>query len=106
MSTATIAYRRNTNTVHHQQLFNLGAYRKYAILSLVIVGLSLIYINQATKLDVFNYRAAMLEKELSELKGENQLYQVEATRLQSIQTIKESKVANDMVPADPQFIKS
>ena len=106
MSTATMAYRRNTNTVHHQRLFNLGAYQKYAILVLLIAGLSILYINQVTKLDLFNYQAANLEKELEQLKGENQLYQVEATRLQSIQVIKESKVANEMVPADPQFIKS
>lgn len=63
--------------------------------------LGLLYLTQVTKTNAYSYQISNLQAEQTQLKDEQAELQVSAARLQSLERIKNSEVAKNLVSISP-----
>ena len=97
--------RRNQNSVRFNNTkASLGPISNTITLALILCVLGLLYLTQITKQTTYGYEVNTLETQKSQLLGEQESLEVEAARLQAIERVEQSKVAQDLVtPADIEF---
>lgn len=101
------AWKRNQNSVRHSfsgKEFGPVAHSVIVVLLLSVMGL--MYLAQINKTNAFTYPINELETRKDSLIAEQQQLKVEAARLGSLETVKNSTVAQNMVtPAQVQTIR-
>jgi len=97
--------RRNQNSVKFNTAkASLGPISNTITLALIICVLGLLYLTQITKQTSYGYEVNALETQKSQLLGEQEALEVEAARLQALERVEKSQVAQDLVvPADIEF---
>jgi len=98
MSSATYAARRNQNLYRQPAKLRLGANSATLVVVAIISLLALLYLNQVTKTSVLGYKLNDLSTQRDSIVTQKRDLSVEAARLQSIQTIKNSQTASRMQP--------
>lgn len=66
----------------------------------LVILLSLLYLNQVTKTSTFNYRISSLDNKRKELESLKEKRQIEAARLQSLSSVRDSAAVGKMVTVD------
>lgn len=100
MSTAAVAMRRNQNFTRSQTQITSGPMTIALMLISLVILLSLLYLSQVTKTSTFNYRISALSGTRDDLQAKKEKLQIDAARLQSINTARQSTVAKNMVAVD------
>jgi hypothetical protein len=99
MSTAVIySARRNQNLYRQPTKLRLGTNSATLVVIAIISLLALLYLNQVTKTGVLGYQLNDLSTQRTQITTQKRDLSVEAARLQSIQTIRNSQTASRMVP--------
>lgn len=99
------SWRRNQNTVRHSmgdKQFGPVAHTVIVVLLLSVMGL--MYLAQINKTNAYTYPINDLETKRDSLVAEQQQLQIEAARLGSLDTIKNSTVAQNMT--DPSGVQT
>ena len=106
-SAANTSWRRNQNTVRHNfsaKQFGPVAHTVVVVLLLSVMGL--MYLAQINKTNAYTYPINALEAKRDALLAEQQQLKVEAARLGSLETVKNSTVAQNLTtPASTQTIR-
>jgi len=101
------SWRRNQNTVRHSlsdKQFGPVAHTVVVVLLLSVMGL--MYLAQINKTNAYTYPINELQTKRTSLLAEQQQLKVEAARLGSLDTVKNSTVAQNLVdPAKTQSIQ-
>lgn len=92
-------WRRNQNTVKFNGRLSLGPVAHTVLVAIMLVILGLIYLTQVNKTGAYSYELDNLRKEQDSLVSQQQDLQVENARLQALERIKSSSVAQTMTPA-------
>ena len=101
--TRTIRRNRNSVKFNAGQL-GLGPISNTIVLALILCMLGLLYLTQITKQTTYGYEVNQLETQKSQLLSEQESLEVEAARLQALERVRTSKVAQDLVaPTDVEF---
>ena len=104
---ANTSWRRNQNTVRHNfegKQFGPIAHTVVVVLLLSVMGL--MYLAQINKTNAFTYPINELETKRTSLVAEQQQLKVEAARLGSLDTVKNSTVAQNLTsPSQTQTIR-
>ena len=96
--------RRNRNTVRHDSdKTKLGPVSNVMILALILALMGLLYLTQATKTNGYSYELNQLQQQQAQLTEEYEDLQVESARLQAIERIRTSNVAQDLT--DPVIVE-
>lgn len=94
--------RRNQNVVSfREQAKTLGPVSNTIVLILLACLIGLLYLTQVTKTNSFGYKINALEQQQTRLLDEKQDLEVAAARLKSLDRIKESQVAKNLVSTAP-----
>ncbi|MCA9309431.1 hypothetical protein KC973_03570 [Candidatus Saccharibacteria bacterium] len=96
-SARSSAWQRNQNTIRHSfdgKQFGPVAHTVVVVLLLSIMGL--MYLSQINKTNAYTYPINELENEKKTLIAEQEALQVEAARLGSLETVKNSTVAQNL----------
>ena len=106
-TTPNTAWQRNHNTVRHSfsgKEFGPVAHSVIVVLLLSVMGL--MYLAQINKTNAFTYPINELQTRKDSLVAEQQQLKVEAARLGSLDTVKNSTVAQNLVsPSQIQTIR-
>jgi hypothetical protein len=106
-TSANTGWQRNQNTVRHSvgtKQFGPVAHTVIVVLLLSVMGL--MYLAQINKTNAYTYPINELETRRDSLLAEQQQLKVEAARLGSLETVKNSTVAQTMTaPATTQTIR-
>lgn len=106
-TSSNASWRRNQNTVRHgfdSKQFGPIAHTVVVILLLSVMGL--MYLAQINKTNAYTYPINELEAKKSALISEQQQLEVEAARLGSLETVKNSTVAQNLTsPSQIQTIR-
>jgi len=104
---STATWQRNQNTVRHSfdgKQFGPVAHTVVVIMLLCVMGL--MYLAQINKTNAYTYPINQLQTEKKTLLAEQESLKVEAARLGSLDTVKNSTVAQNLVtPANVQTIR-
>jgi hypothetical protein len=104
---ANTSWRRNQNTVRHNfdgKQFGPIAHTVLVVLLLSVMGL--MYLAQINKTNAYTYPINELETKRDTLIAEQQQLKVEAARLGSLETVKNSTVAQNLTsPSQVQTIR-
>jgi hypothetical protein len=93
---------RNQNTTNFRvQERTLGPVSNTIMLIILTCLLGLFYLTQVTKTNAFSYRIDSLQKQQTTLKDQNADLEVASARLQSLERIKNSSVAKNLVSVAP-----
>jgi hypothetical protein len=96
------AYQKNRNVVIMSATKSgLGPVSNAIVLILVMCLLGLVYLTQVTKTNALGYKVSELTTKQGQLKEEYDSLQVESVRLQSLDRVKNSTVAQKMADAKP-----
>lgn len=99
MSTASyVAVRRNANLTRTAPQIQTGPITTMFMLVALVVLLSLIYLNQVSKNSVFSYRISALQQKQTNLSSQQQKLEIDAARLQSMNTVANSSAVKKLVP--------
>ena len=98
MTSATYAIRRNQNLTRTATQIQSGPITTTFMLIALVVLLSLIYLSQVSKNSVFSYKISALQQTHDSLSASKQKLEIDAARLQSLNTIQNSAQARAMVP--------
>ncbi len=98
MSTATMSVRRNQNLYRTSTKVQLGPISVGFVMIALITLLALLYLTQITKTSVYGYKLSDLQQKQHKLSLARQELQIEAARLQAVQTIQNSPAASKLVP--------
>ena len=94
--------RRNQNTTKYNSAEKtIGPVSNTVILIVLACLLGLLYLTQVTKTNSFGYEIDSLSKEQSALQQEHDELEVASARLQSIDRVKQSKPASELVSVAP-----
>lgn len=106
-ATPSASWRRNQNTVRHSlssKQFGPVAHTVVVVLLLSVMGL--MYLAQINKTNAYTYPINELETKREALLSEQQQLKVEAARLGSLETVKNSTVAQNLTtPVSTQTIR-
>lgn len=106
-SSAPVNFRRNQNTIRHSfegKQFGPVAHTVVVVLLLSVMGL--MYLAQINKTNAYTYPINELEQKKTALIAEQDQLKAEAAKLSSLQTIKNSPVAQAMTePSRVQAIR-
>lgn len=106
MTTFTVAARRNQNLYRSRSKVMVGPISGRFVTLAVVGLLALLYLTQITKTSVFGTRLNQLKSQRDKLVSEKRDLEIEAARLQSIQSIQSSSAVKGMVSENtPTFIK-
>jgi cell division protein FtsL len=101
------AYQRNRNVIQiSASKAGLGPVSNAIVLILVMCLLGLMYLTQITKTNALGYQVSDLTTKQTQLKEEYASLQVESVRLQSMDRVNNSKVAQNMTQTTPTAIAS
>lgn len=101
-SRAHQSYGRNQNTaIFTSARSHIGPVSHIIILVVIISTMGLIYLTQVTKTYSLGYKVDSLSKQQTELSEEHADLELESVKLQSIERVKESKVASNLSPVTP-----
>lgn len=101
LSRAT-SYQRNRNVVSlARSKSGLGPITNMVVIILILCLLGLVYLTQVTKTNALGYRVSELTTQQEQLNDEYASLQLESVRLQNLERIKNSEVANNMVNSQP-----
>lgn len=93
---------RNQNITNHRaKERTIGPISNTVILIVLACLLGLMYLTQVTKTNAFGYQVSELQQEQSSLEVEHDELQVAAARLQSLERVKNSEVAKNLVTVAP-----
>lgn len=96
------AYQRNRNVITmNASKAGLGPISNAIIILLVMCLLGLMYLTQVTKTNSLGYKVSELTTKQAQLKEEYSSLEVESVRLQSLERVKNSVVAQKMPDAKP-----
>jgi hypothetical protein len=98
MTTATLTARRNQNLYRQPTTLTMGSNSATFVVIAIISVLALLYLNQITKTGAIGYQVTDLTAQRDQLVSDEQTLNVEAARLESIQTIQNSKTVAGMAP--------
>ncbi|MEI6741495.1 MAG: hypothetical protein WCK71_00055 [bacterium] len=90
MSTAAMSLRKNQNIVKNKIKFQTGPVSASLMLIGLVILLGLMYLNQVTKTQTFNYKISNLEHKQGELQTTKDNLSIDAARLQSIAEAKKA----------------
>lgn len=92
-------YRRtHQNTVSYKESARtIGPISNMVILIVLSCLLGLLYLSQVTKTNAFGYKINELEKQSVTLRSEHEQLEVSSARLQSLERVKNSEVAQNLV---------
>jgi len=79
----------------------LGPISNTVILIVLACLLGLLYLTQVTKTNAYGYKIASLQQQQTQLKSENDDLEVASARLQSLDRVQSSSVAQHMTPISP-----
>jgi hypothetical protein len=88
-----VSFRRSDRT--------LGPISNTVILIVLASLLGLLYLTQVTKTNAYGYKIASLQQQQTQLQSENDNLQVSSARLQSLDRVQTSSVAQHMTPVSP-----
>lgn len=98
------AWRRNQNTVKFQSPISLGPISHTVLIAVMLAVLGMIYLTQITKTSTYGYQLNDLNNKKEQLANENRDLEVEAAKLQALEKVQQSNVANAMsTPAKTDF---
>ena len=101
---ADARWRRNQNTVAFSPSAMLGPVAHTVLISLMIATLGLIYLTQVTKTSTYGYQLDGLKEQRSTLAAERQDLENENAKLEALDRLKTSSVAQAMTePASVQY---
>lgn len=105
---SSIALGRQRYAGRHQNITNhrakertIGPISNTVILIVLACVLGLVYLTQVTKTNAFGYQINELQDQQTALKEEHNELQVDAARLQSLERIRNSEVASNLVTVAP-----
>jgi hypothetical protein len=99
------AYQRNRNVITMSaSRAGLGPVSNAIVLILVMCLLGLMYLTQVTKTNALGYKVSELSTKQSQLKEEYASLEVESVRLQSLERVKTSSVAQKMTDTKPTAV--
>lgn len=98
MSTAAMSLRKNQNFVKNKIKLQSGPVTTVIMLTVLVITLGLLYLNQVTKTSTFNYKISNLESKQVELQNTKDNLAIDAARLQSIA---EAKKAAETAKLEP-----
>ena len=94
--------RRNQNGVSlKSKTKTLGPVSNAVILIVLACLIGLLYLTQVTKTNSYGYKINALEQEKSQLQEQQTNLEISAARLQSLERVKNSEVAKNLVPISP-----
>lgn len=97
------AYQRNRNVITMSaSKASLGPVSSTIVLILVMCLLGLMYLTQVTKTNALGYRLSELNTKQAQLKEEYASLEVESMRLQSLDRVKTSAIAQKMPETKPK----
>lgn len=99
--------KRNQNAVRfNSTAVKLGPVSNMLIVGMLVCVLGLMYLTQVTKTTSYGYQASDLRTTREDLIKQNQVLEVESTRLQALERIKNSDVAKELTtPTDVQYVR-
>jgi cell division protein FtsL len=93
---------RNQNTTSFRgPVRTIGPVSNTIILIVLACVLGLLYLTQVTKTNAYGYKIHELQTKATELKQEHDELQVASARLQSVERVKDSDVAKNLVSVAP-----
>ncbi len=96
---------RNKNvTSHLRQARTIGPVSNTIILVVLACLLGLLYLSQITKTNAYGFHIDDLQSRHSSLQAEHAELELNAARLQSVDRIKDSGVAQGLVSTQPQAV--
>jgi hypothetical protein len=99
------AYQRNRNVITMgASKASLGPVSNMIVLILVMCLLGLMYLTQVTKTNALGYKVSELSTKQTQLKEEYASLEVESVRLQSLERVKNSEVAQKMTDTKPTAV--
>jgi len=100
-------WRRNQNTVAFQSAAKLGPVTHTVLVALMIAVLGLIYLTQITKTSTYGYELSDLDAKRTELISQKSDLEVENARLQALERVEASSVAQNMVqPSSVETVRN
>lgn len=102
----TRSWRRNQNTIRHQFNSKLGPVSQVVIIALLLCVLGVIYLMQVTKTSSYGYQINDLKQQQEELLTQQSELKIENARLQALERVKQSKVAEAMTaPVKTDYVQ-
>ncbi|MCA9329305.1 hypothetical protein KDA11_01550 [Candidatus Saccharibacteria bacterium] len=95
-----IAKNQNTTTFRAKEA-TLGPVSNTIILIVLACVLGLLYLTQVTKTNAYGYKINALTTQAADLQQEHDDLEVAAARLQSLDRVKDSEVAKNLVSVSP-----
>lgn len=96
------SYQRNRNVVSLQaNRSGFGPVANGVIIVLILCLLGLVYLTQVTKTNALGYKVNELSSQKEELSDEYASLELESVRLQNLERIKNSQVAQSLQQAQP-----
>lgn len=93
---------RNRNAVSFRASERtIGPISNTIMLIVLACLLGLLYLTQVTKTNAYGYQINSLQRQQTQLKSEHDDLEVASARLQSLDRVKTSKVAANLVPVSP-----
>lgn len=100
-------WRRNQNTVRFKTSVSLGPISHTVLIAVMLAVLGLIYLTQITKTGSFGYELQDLTAKKEQLADENRDLQVEQAKLQALEKVQSSGVAQALTsPESTTFAPS
>ncbi|HYG84122.1 MAG TPA: hypothetical protein VD907_04535 [Verrucomicrobiae bacterium] len=100
-------WRRNQNTVAFRPSAKLGPVTHTVLVALMIAVLGLIYLTQITKTSTYGYELSDLDQKRAELMSQKSDLEVENARLQALERVESSSVAQGMTtPANVETARN
>jgi hypothetical protein len=89
-------WRRNQNTVKFRTSISLGPISHTVLIAVMLAVLGLIYLTQITKTSTYGYELSELNTRQEQLASENRDLEVEAAKLQALEKVQQSNVAQTL----------
>lgn len=97
-------WRRNQNTVKFSSNISLGPISHTVLIAVMLAVLGMIYLTQITKTSTYGYQLNDLSAKQQQLASQNRDLEVESAKLQALEKVQQSSVANAMTtPASTDF---
>jgi cell division protein FtsL len=101
------SWRRNQNTVRFQSSISLGPISHTVLIAIMLAVLGMIYLTQITRTSTYGYQLNELNAKKEQLANENRDLEVEAAKLQALERVQHSNVANTLTtPAKTDYAQN
>jgi cell division protein FtsL len=102
--TSRQTWRRNQNTVKFRSSISLGPISHTVLIAVMLAVLGMIYLTQITKTSTYGYQLNDLNTKQEQLANDNRDLEVESAKLQALEKVQQSPVANAMTtPASTDY---